>query len=158
MSSWHSLFILSIKKPPGIAQWYLKGFAVYRLEILLLDSFLSSINGVTGSLNGVTSSLNGSLGTFLHALSLSLDVSQNTVNSGSIVLSCLSDTELGNSGLSSDRILSGQNILFNDLDSLFNGSLNFLSGGLGLVSTSYEHCSSCEHKCNLFHFFAFLNL
>jgi len=31
-----------------------------------------------------------------------------------------------------------------------------LLGGLVTITTCYEHGSHCEHKCDLFHFFAFL--
>ena len=96
-----------------------------------LDSLSSLVHGLInsglGSKDGVVSSLQNRVSNLL-----ALEHSSN---------SC--------------AVLSGQNGS-NNFYNFLNGSLNFLSGGLVLgVTASYEHSSGCEHKCNLFHFFAF---
>ena len=104
------------------------------MDLLTLNSTFNSLGSIGDSLSGL------SLALIKSGLELSLKaVSRETYS-------------VTNEGPYSSAV----NDFLNHLFYFFHGS-NFLSGGFVLgVTASYEHSSGCEHKCNLFHFFAFL--
>ena len=108
------------------------------------------------SVSGLLSNFFNSLSNFLNDLLDSSLSGNDRVESSLESLSVLLG-ELTNESHDSGAILSGSN----GSNSLLNYFLNNLSlGSLSLLTTSAscEDGSSSEHKCNLFHFFAFLNL
>ncbi len=106
-----------------------------------LESLHSSLeSSLEVSVGGVGSSHN------LGLLSLGSSYASSRVDS----LSTLGENILNFHGVSLSLALSLQSVV---------DRINLLSGShFGSLLTCYKHCSSSEHKCNLFHFFAFLNL